>query len=242
MADSDRRELAKDLGVAMRANNRALQSTVWTAMPGIIQSFDPAKRTCSVQVSILSKVLGPTGTTRDVKLPLLVDCPVLFPGGGGFVLTFPLRTGDECLVLFSARCIDSWWHSGGVQVQNELRMHDLSDGFVLPGPRSLPAVEPAISATDVELRNEAGTSRVAILPNGNVRVEAQTVTVDAQVAQVFAPNIYLTGAVHITGTLDVTEEVTAADFITPTLPSYNDHTHTGVRNGSDHSGPPTPGT
>ena len=65
--------------------------------------------------------------------------PVVFPGGGGFALTFPVAAGDECLVVFASRCIDAWWQSGGVGEPMEPRMHDLSDGFALIGVRSQPA-------------------------------------------------------------------------------------------------------
>lgn len=227
MADYDRRELSRDLGVALRANNTALQSTVWTALPGFIVSFDAAKNTCQVQTTLQMRVLDPKGVESWVTIKPLVDCPVVFPSGGGYTLTFPLRAGDECLVVFSARCIDSWWHSGGIQIQNELRMHDLSDGFVMPGPRSLPNVAAGISTTDVQLRSDDGLAYVSINPAGDISVVSPgTVAVVADTsATVTAPVITLNGNVTINGTLHVTGVASAADFATPTLPSYIAHIH-----------------
>ena len=112
---------------------------VWTALPGVITSFDKSTLTCNVQPTIQAKVTDrSTDTTTWENLPELLDCPVFYPSGGGFTLTFPIKEGDECLVVFSSRCIDSWWDQGGVQPQGIMRMHDLSDGIVFCGIRSKP--------------------------------------------------------------------------------------------------------
>ena len=226
--DSDRRELTDDMGIVLRANNDALQSTMWTALPGFITKYDPVKNTCEVQPTIQAVVLTAQGKKVPVTMPLLVDCPVIFPSGGGFTLTFPLAVKDEVLVIFSSRCIDSWWHSGGIQVQAELRMHDLSDGFILPGPKSVPNVVPSISATDVQLRNTAGNVRIGIKANGDIEVLANGT------AKTVAPNILLQGNVVITGSLSVAGVAGGAaagsalkvnDIATPLLPSYKLHNH-----------------
>lgn len=107
-----------------------------TALPGVVQSYDPSKLTVTVQCAIQRQIAG----VGPQSVPLLVDVPVVFTGGGGFLVTFPIVAGDECLVIFSERCIDSWWSQGGVQPVAEARMHDYSDGFAIIGPRSLPRV------------------------------------------------------------------------------------------------------
>ena len=102
-------------------------------MPAVIVDFDPVAMTCSAQPAIRARVTAPSGGQQHMPLPLLLDCPVYFPSGGNCTLTFPVKPGDECLVVFASRCIDAWWQSGGVQDQAEMRMHDLSDGFVFVG-------------------------------------------------------------------------------------------------------------
>lgn len=168
----DRRERSGDPLTAMLAALQGNQSLIWTALPGIIAekdggpSFDPAKRTVTIQPAIQALVQSPNGDKAWVTLPLLVDCPVFFPGGGGVTMTFPIRTGDECLVVFSSRCIDSWYQSGGVQNQPMLRMHDLSDGFALVGVSSVPSVIPAISTSKSQWRDDAGTTYIEVDPEG----------------------------------------------------------------------------
>lgn len=170
----DRRERSGELPEALMMAQEGHAANLWTALPGIIQSFDPAARTCVVQPTIQALVTNPDGSTQWVTLPVLVDCPVQFAQGGGVVLTFPITQGDECLVVFASRCIDSWWQSGGIQVQAELRMHSLSDGFVLPGVRSKPNVEGAISTTEAQLRSVDGTTKVRLNPSSHTVVTETT--------------------------------------------------------------------
>lgn len=121
-----------------RSLTEKIGSELRVAAPGIIQSYNAGTNTATVQLAIREKVNQMDGTTQDTDLPLLLDCPVMMPRGGGFALTFPVVAGDECLVIFADACIDSWWQSGGVQNQAEKRRHDLSDGIVIPGLWSQP--------------------------------------------------------------------------------------------------------
>lgn len=149
------------------------QAMLWTALPGIIEDFDSTTLTCSVQPAIQGKVRNENGSISVVNLPLLLDCPVVFPRGGGCSLTFPIKRGDECLVVFSCRAIDFWWQNGGVQPPAEVRMHDLSDGFVLPGPYSQPNVIQSVNMSAVELRSDDHSARIAIHPDSHL-IELET--------------------------------------------------------------------
>lgn len=79
----DRRERTDDASVAMLAVLAGARSEIWTALPGIVQSFDPVKRTCAVQPTIQAQFENEDGSTSWINLPVLVDCPVVFPSGGG---------------------------------------------------------------------------------------------------------------------------------------------------------------
>lgn len=190
----DRRERSGDLLEGVMAAQDGHQSRIWTALPGILQSWDPAKRTCVVQPSLKALVAQPDGTEVWRSLPLLVDCPIVFPGGGDVVVTFPLAQGDEGLVVFASRCIDAWWQSGGVQVQAEVRMHDLSDGFFVPGAASVPRVETAISTTEAQMRTRDGARLVGVTPGGAVRLVAPGSEVKCT-----AGRVDLTGTLYING-------------------------------------------
>ena len=156
--------------VAYRRAFRGFISDVWTALPGIVQSYDAAKRTVTVQPAIQAQVQNNvTGEWSSVNLPVLPDVPVLFAGGGGFLITVPISAGDEGLVVFASRCIDAWWQQGGVQPQAENRMHDLSDGFFLPSPMSQPQEIPDVSSTSVQIRSKDGAKFMEFTAAGDLR-------------------------------------------------------------------------
>ena len=74
--------------------------------------------------------------------------------------------------MFASRCIDAWWQSGGYNNKPlEFRMHDLSDGFAIPGPRSLPKaalVTGGASATDLVIRTNEGTTYLSLTSAGKI--------------------------------------------------------------------------
>ena len=59
------------------------EAMLWTALPGIILSFDAAALTCEVQPAIQGKKRDEDGSITLVNLPILLDCPVVFPHAGG---------------------------------------------------------------------------------------------------------------------------------------------------------------
>jgi hypothetical protein len=161
----DRRERYANEEETLRIAMGALQSRLWTALPGIVQSYNPAKMTVEVLPTINAKVRKVDGTFGSLQMPLLLDCPVLWQGGGGATYTFPIQKGDECLVVFASRCIDAWWSSGAALDPPEVRMHNLSDGFAIVGVRSLPrAYTPP--AGKAQLQSDDGSTFVQLDPAG----------------------------------------------------------------------------
>lgn len=131
------------------------------AAPGIIQSVNYARQTCTVQLAIREK-LNFDGNLEWAEIPVLPDVPFFIYSGGGYCLTLPVQPGDDCLVVFGDNCMDAWWQSGGVQNQIERRRHDLSDGFAIVGFRSQPQVVSGYSAGTAQLRNAAGDTYIEI--------------------------------------------------------------------------------
>lgn len=225
-------ERIDSLQVAIKSALRGFEPQIWTALPGIVQSVNLAKMTCEVQPSIQVKVLNQTTQKWAFQnLPLCVDVPIQFPGGGGFSLTFPFAKGDEGLIVFACRCIDAWWQSGGVQPQAELRMHDLSDGFLIPGFRSQPRVLNNINATGVELRKDDGSisfgaTATGFKVTGTLEVEGNLLLGGKIVSPAGAT---YAGDLQIAG--KVTQGVGGADQVT-----LGTHSHPA------NNQPPTPGT
>ena len=212
----DRREQTNDPTIAFRGAFSGDRASLWTALPGFVTAWDSVKNVVEVQPTIQAQITDPQLNTKWVNLPKLLDCPVVFPAAGGFTITLPIAVGDEVLVVFASRCIDSWWQSGGIAIQAEFRMHDLSDGFAIPGPRSRGKVIGGISQTNAEIRNDANSCAVSLAPDGSISLRATQITANCP--------------------------ITATDFKTPTLPSYQTHTHGGVQSGGSQTTAPTSGT
>ncbi|WP_186211647.1 Gp138 family membrane-puncturing spike protein [Burkholderia gladioli] len=253
-----------DLQAALQTVMAAQRADLWTALPGVIESFDAGAQTCTVQLAISVQVRADDGSLSSEPLPLLTDCPVQFPSGGNCTMTFPVTRGDECLVVFASRCIDAWWQSGAVQEQAEVRMHSLSDGFVLLGFRSQPRVLANVSTTSAQLRSDDGETFIDLSPTagtlklvapGGLEIDAPTVTVNAGTSvEVNSPQSTFDGALTVkgiftflAGLVGSTAEGVAATItgtinfigsLTSNGKRIDDgHTHGGVQPGDGNSGP-----
>ena len=213
--------LNSQLGSQDQADARLVQSimsNLRVAIPGIIQSFDPETVTAVVQIAIKGIERDASGSETSVNLPLLVDVPVVFPRGGGCTLTFPVKEGDECLVIFTDRCIDFWWQSGGVQEPVDGRMHDLSDAFAIVGPQSQAKKISGISNTATQLRTDDGKAFIELATGGAVTITSPQVTIN--------------GPLQVNGKITSTGDQIAAGI------SQTGHTHGGVESGGSNTGGP----
>lgn len=230
----NREERLDDPEESLRLAMESQQAQIWTALPGVVAAVNLAAQTLSVQPTVQGSVASPDGAKQLVNLPLLVDVPIVWPRAGGFALTFPIAAGDEVLVVFASRCIDSWWQSGGIGAPAEARMHDLSDGFAILAPTSQPKKLPGVSSTNVQLRDEAGTTYVEITPDGKARVVAAT-QIDVE-----APTVNITGDLNVTGEMNLVGQLTqSGGLMTIGGVVFGTHKHTGVQPGSGTSGGPT---
>lgn len=152
------------LAEVLASERQTINEQFRVALPAIIQSFDPEAVTAVVQPAIRYIERDNDGNKSTKDYPLLVDVPVVFPRGGGCTLTFPVKEGDECLVIFADRCIDFWWQSGGIQEPVDGRMHDLSDAFAIVGPQSQAKKISGINTSAVELRSDDGAAKLSLNP------------------------------------------------------------------------------
>lgn len=209
---SDRKEDLNDPQVAVLSALAGLQSRMWTALPGIVISADLSAQTCVVQPAVKGILFDRNNNEIPVNMPPLLDVPIVWPRAGGFAVTLPLAEGDEVLVVFSSRAIDSWWQSGEVGAPVEARMHDLSDAFAIPGPTSQAKKLENVQTDGVELRNESRSTYIklmdgTIMIKGDIIHEGNTEQT-GDVTQTGNHNV--TGDTVLSGSLLVTEVATLA--------------------------------
>lgn len=176
-----------------------------TCYPAKIESFDPVTQTCTATLSIEDYFTAlDEGYTKQLA-PLLIDIPVYSPQGSGWSITFPIKKGDDCLLLFAQKGYDQWLYSAaqetglidGIPTAEHYREYSLRDAMCLVGIRPIPSAIKDYSADDVDIRNADRTQRITLRANGdieldtttNVSVKANTVNVNATTTNVVSDNV-----------------------------------------------------
>lgn len=117
---------------------RTVMSGLRVCLPGTVSGVDLANGTVDVTVGVMQNVAAQGFSKgQDFKYPQLTGCPVITLQGGGVGAVMPIKVDDECLVVFSDRCISNWIMTGEATPLPDLRMHDINDGFVLVGLNSM---------------------------------------------------------------------------------------------------------
>ena len=126
----DMRQTSNDIKNIIEGWTEGQLENVYTAMPGTVESFNPATNRASV------KPCGNYKATdgRDFPYPVIYNAPVYFPCGmgGKAGMTFPVKQGDGCLIVFSKEQLEDFL-SGGKSDSIDPRQHSMNDAIVLPG-------------------------------------------------------------------------------------------------------------
>lgn len=229
----------------MLAIQQAISAGIRVAMPGIVVSFDADAVTAVIQPAIKGYEPDANGNQISISMPQLVDVPVAFPRGGGVTLTFPVKPGDECELIFNDRCIDFWWQNGGEQEPVHPRQHHIGDAVALLAPMSQAKKISGISTDAAQLRSDDGstyfelnptTKKIKIVAPGGLEVItpladfSEKVTVHGLLSWlggmvgsvVSGVASKITGAVEFIGTVKANGKVID-----------DTHTHGGVQHGTD---------
>jgi len=159
-------------------------SKVHTTSIGVIESFDPEKQTAVIQPAIKRIVTTESRSTvtyTSENYPLLVNVPIVFPGGGDWFLTFPVKNGDECILLSMERSIGNWKKFGGLQdPDNFKRKLSFKDVVAMVGIQSQASTLKEFNSTEPEIRNRDGTIKMTMgsegmLLTGNLNVTGNIV-------------------------------------------------------------------
>lgn len=219
-----------DLPFLLRAAYTEAQRSMNTCMPGTITSYDAGSQRATVQPAL--RMRQPDG--REEELPVLNSVPVIWPRSGGASMTFPVKAGDGCLILFNQRSTDEYKSNGKTNTPQDPRMFDMSDAVAIMGFVSFGGGGGPDNAIEIKL----GGSTILVKEDG--------VTINTSKVDISAPETTITGNVQISGNLGVTGNMESEGPLNITGPSVThngvnigaSHVHSGVQTGGGNTGVP----
>lgn len=157
-----------DIGQTIKISGLQIASEFNCMRIGIIQEFYADDLTVKVQIANKKqKTLNADGTANvDNFTPIVAKVCCCNP-----FITYDIQPGEECILLFSDREIESWFITGCCQPEAHTRMHALTDAVAICGIRSLPKM---ISILENCLNLFYGNSNIA-LSNDVININSTTV-------------------------------------------------------------------
>jgi len=143
---------------------------VYTAMPGAVQEYDASRQAVSVQPLVQRSFISEDDTREVERMPVIQDVPVVFPSGGKFRITFPVKAGDTGLIIVASCSLDKWLSIGGeVDPENDRRHHP-GDAIFIPGLRHFGNGGPLTSAPTTMMTMGSDVGPVIEIDDDEIRV------------------------------------------------------------------------
>ena len=172
-----------------------MKHELFTGMPARVVSYDASSQSCTAQ---------PIFQTGELPMPPVYNVPVIFPAGGGAVMTFPVKSGDLCWLSYSMYPIDEFISGSGDTVANNMmtRPHDLNECVAYVGMGTLTK---NYNPDPENVMIHYGDTKLTLDSHGQATLE---------------------GDLRVKGKVVVDETVQGSDFISSTLGiTFNGHIH-----------------
>ena len=228
-----------NLSEVLRFTFEQMLKGVYTALPGIVESYNPSTKRARVTVAL--DVLRTDGTLQDS--PTVANCPVLHPSGGGFVVHMPINAGDAVLMIFTQRGISKFKQTFSKTAPCKEALLSVKDAVVIPGFGGL-SISPATTA-GASMQTEDGSNHVYVEDN-HVRVTSTgTVQVDSGGDTIINPSdtVLINGNLCVDGNVGWSGNATNKDGTGPACMTNGlkivsgNVTHNGTDIGDSHTHP-----
>jgi len=201
-------------------------------LPARVISYSRTTNRARVQPLIAMITTG----NEQLQRAQIASVPVFQIGGGGYVLSFPIVTGDLGWIKANDRDISIFLQKYQESAPNTNRTHNFADAVFFPDSMMRNVVIDGEDTNHVVLQNNSGTCRVAIWDD-RVKITAPHVVIDS-------PLTTCTGAFEAGTRVDYDHSanfhgdiITDHDVIASTTRLHT-HTHNGVTTGSGNTGEP----
>ena len=206
-----------DIGQSIKISGLQMASDLNCMRIGIIQEFYANDLTVKVQIANKKqKSLNADGTANVGDFtPVIAKVCYCNP-----YITNEIKQGDECLVLFADREIESWFMTGSSQPEGHTRMHALTDAVAILGIRSIPQM---ISILRDCLNLFYGNSNIQIkddeINTNTTTYNLTSPTINVQGDSTITGNTTQTGEVSITGNITNVGTTTATSVVVTSAPT-----------------------
>jgi len=146
--------------------------------PGRIVTYYPENQTADIKISAEKVYSNFDGKNKQTERQILKGVPVHTPYGGGWSLTFPIKTGDTCLIAFSQIGYDHWFYNdkdaGGTIIKQPvphlMRHFSEDDGFAMVGFNTLPRKIQSYHATHSQWRNNVADQVISLNDDKSITI------------------------------------------------------------------------
>ena len=218
------------------------------SMPCEVVSYNSKRQ--MVDVRIVQPEIDLAGNI--IPMPVITNVPVNFKRCGNSHITHPINKGDTGFVVFADRDISSWVETNNRSVVDSARAHSMQDCYFDPGiigggtDANPNDVEIKYNNTTIHLRKNGDvdintSTKVNVTASNEVNVTTNKLTVNAPNSyfngNVFVSQLLTTGGfvsngtsgggtAQFTGSINVTDEVTASGI------DLSTHRHPGDSGGT----------
>lgn len=136
--------------LVLKVVKKAVQK-VFVALPGKVESYDPATGRADVQPESRDAEIQADGSLSSRKYPKLFGVPVLQLYGQKGGLIVPVSAGDTVALVFARHSLSRWSEKGGQIDPADTRIEGMTGAFAIAGLRPSSAVSDNASADNVVL-------------------------------------------------------------------------------------------
>lgn len=138
---------------------------MWGEIPGKIVNFNAETQTATIK-----PLYKPMHNGEPVDMPDLLDVPVRFQRMGGFVITTPVKEGNNVVLRPQMRSTENY-HEDGEYTPSDGRSFSLADyEAFLDGGESLQQPIKNFNNTNLEIRSEDGQFAMEMSESGKFRM------------------------------------------------------------------------
>jgi len=201
-------------------------------LPARVIGFNGDRNNPRVSVQIMYLVTKTDGST--IPMSQLASIPVMTMSGGGFLLSFPIKSGDLGWIKANDQDMSLFFQSGEASPGNTQRMHSFEDGVFIPDVMRGWTIA-GVDQDNAVLQSLDGTVKLS-LSTDTVRMEANSDFVEVGPSGIKSSGDWdHTGKMKITGNVETfgTLENNGVDV-------GSTHVHSGVTVGIFNTGTPVP--